>query len=43
MTAEVMADFCLAYNVSPSEYLRLTRTERTAFNTTAARIVNERK
>lgn len=42
MIAEGMARFCLAYNVSPDEYRRLTLHERAAFNTEAARIKNER-
>lgn len=38
-----MARFCLAYNVSPDDYRRLTILERRAFNTEAARLIAERK
>lgn len=38
-----MARFCLSYNVSRTDYLEMTLLERSAFNTEAARIAEERK
>jgi hypothetical protein len=38
-----MARFCLNYGVSRTEYLQMTLQERAAWNTAAARILEERK